>query len=584
MAQLVSGLGGPAGYGEIRYEPGAIIDTFDVSAVFETDFLNNGRVLESGQLAVRSEGTAFFGPLNHLATNAFFNPYGGLFDDFGNGVYNMTPIWVDVDAAADKVTVTWEDALVFRSSGRLSMQLELADLGNNQLGVTFRYGASDVERMKIASTGVFGFGYRIDTNLSREQELADFGDTPGNTGQPGIWEWVINVGPVNGTNQNDHIRGTNQGETIYGLDGDDWIRGLFGSDIIDGGNGDDRLFGDRGDDRISGGDGDDRIEGGRGNDHLNGGGGNNDIRGGNGDDVITAGAGRARIDGGFGADRVEFSDATQGLVIDLMAQGKNDGAAKGVRLYSVEHIITTDFDDIVIGGTRRDEIETGDGDDLIDGRGGYDTIDAGAGDDTVFYYGEFGSIVGGQGFDTLNFQNWNSGITLKWTGGLFYSDRVYLSGFERYVGTAMNDVLAFTRWFEGVRLEGAQGQDRLRGSAHDDHLSGGKSRDWLMGDEGDDILTGGAGSDVFLFTLPGFRDGPIGHDVITDFNAAEDSLKIRLADVAGVESFAGTVGDLYAQFASVTASGITLAFSVEASVELVGASDLAAAIAATEFI
>jgi Ca2+-binding RTX toxin-like protein len=52
----------------------------------------------------------------------------------------------------------------------------------------------------------------------------------------------------------------------------------------------------------------------------------------------------------------------------------------------------------------------------------------------------------------------------------------------------------------------------------DDKIDGGRGNDFIYGEGGNDILTGGAGADVFVLSVGG------GHDVVTDFNPAEDIL------------------------------------------------------------
>jgi Ca2+-binding RTX toxin-like protein len=70
-------------------------------------------------------------------------------------------------------------------------------------------------------------------------------------------------------------------------------------------------------------------------------------------------------------------------------------------------------------------------------------------------------------------------------------------------------------------VQGTAGNDRLTGTAGDDLIRGG---------DGDDRLTGGAGADTFVFGADA-RDGNRDRDVITDFNAAEDTIVLE----AGVQ-------------------------------------------------
>jgi hypothetical protein len=74
-------------------------------------------------------------------------------------------------------------------------------------------------------------------------------------------------------------------------------------------------------------------------------------------------------------------------------------------------------------------------------------------------------------------------------------------------------------WLDGNggadTLDGGGGDDTLHGGRGDDRLIGGAGDDLLAGDVGEDILTGGSGADRFVLAPGG------GHDVVTDFSAAE---------------------------------------------------------------
>ena len=95
--------------------------------------------------------------------------------------------------------------------------------------------------------------------------------------------------------------------------------------------------------------------------------------------------------------------------------------------------------------------------------------------------------------------------------------------------------------FGDDQLFGGNGWDTLRGGADDDKLRAGRGDDALYGGLGDDRLKGGAGddriesgdgfdrmtgdegADTFVFTLT--EDG---RNIITDFNAAEDTISLDL--------------------------------------------------------
>jgi serralysin len=96
-------------------------------------------------------------------------------------------------------------------------------------------------------------------------------------------------------------------------------------------------------------------------------------------------------------------------------------------------------------------------------------------------------------------------------------------------------------------IDGSADPDEIYGLEGDDHLYGHGGNDTLYGDDGDDMLAGGAGDDVLdggagndtLWGASGadvivFRDG-YGHDVIMDFDVAEDVVNLASS---GVETWA----------------------------------------------
>ncbi|WP_336270582.1 calcium-binding protein [Vreelandella arctica] len=171
---------------------------------------------------------------------------------------------------------------------------------------------------------------------------------------------------IDGRAGNDVINGGAGDDHIIAGDGDDVVFGGDGNDIIFGGAGNDHLFGGTGDDRLFGGDGDDVIFGNAGEDFLSGGDGDDLLLGGDGNDVIMDGAGRDRVFGGMGNDRIvaaldadddvydggggtdtlDYSHATERLVVDLV-----NGVVSGVE---IGHDFITGFEK-VLGGRGADQ-------------------------------------------------------------------------------------------------------------------------------------------------------------------------------------------------------------------------------------
>jgi Ca2+-binding RTX toxin-like protein len=139
-------------------------------------------------------------------------------------------------------------------------------------------------------------------------------------------------------------------------------------------------------------------------------------------------------------------------------------------------------DDTITGWAGGDFLTGDDGNDVINGGSGFDRTNGNAGADTV--HGNAGDdwVTGGRDNDQL-----------------FGDD-----GNDILNGNLGNDT-----------GDGGAGNDTVRGGQGDDVLSGGAGDDYITGDLGNDTMTGGPGADTFR----AFAGG--GHDVITDFNAAE---------------------------------------------------------------
>ncbi|AEF55073.1 retention module-containing protein [Marinomonas posidonica] len=134
-------------------------------------------------------------------------------------------------------------------------------------------------------------------------------------------------------------------------------------------------------------------------------------------------------------------------------------------------------------------------------------------------------------------------------------------------GTDDDEVLAGygqDSWSSKDTIDGGAGDDVLVGGGHRDTLIGGDGDDYLLGglttgeDWAVDTLTGGEGDDVFILTDHGQANGwNSGHnDLITDFNAAEDSLDLTdildgLNDAPNSDADTDVISDFLNQHVSV---------------------------------
>jgi Ca2+-binding RTX toxin-like protein len=156
--------------------------------------------------------------------------------------------------------------------------------------------------------------------------------------------------------------------------GNDTVHAGIGNDTVNGGSGDDVLFGAAGNDSIKGGTGRDRLEGGEGSDML---------MGGRGDDILLAGAGNDTYRGDSGFDTLDFSEAGNGVVVDISnktATGFGDDRFSGI-----ERFVGSGFDDVFKGSKDANVVDAGEGSDWIRGMEGADLLSGGAGADTFVW-------------------------------------------------------------------------------------------------------------------------------------------------------------------------------------------------------
>ena len=375
---------------------------------------------------------------------------------------------------------------------------------------------------------------------------------------------------VNAGSGDDRISAGDGNDTIIGGAGADYINGGAGVDqaryansdagvfvALDTGNGSrghaagdtlvniENLLGSRFDDVLIGDSGDNVIDGYNGDDQLFGGhDGNNTLIGGNGDDLFYGGTGADFFNGGSGfGDVIDYSGSTAAVEARLGGSKTFDGGfATGDSFQGIEDLIGSDFDDILVGNVRLNELTGGAGDDYMNGDRGNDIILGGDGNDTLI--GGFGqdTLDGGDGIDTARYANANSRAVVNLetgTGTAGHSFGDTLVSIENLFGSNFNDVFV--------------------GDANDNVLNGWNGVDRLTGGEGNDTLIGGAGNDRFIFT------DNWGDDTITDFEDGGDLLDFRT--VTGVDAlndltiFNDANGDAVVSFGndSITLLGIDAA-------------------------
>ncbi|WP_417725799.1 Ig-like domain-containing protein, partial [Salipiger sp.] len=197
---LVTGLGGPAGYGEIRLPSGDDLQIrVDVSAVFENGFhFYDVSYSAVSDFLISTNGFIGFGNNSYRfhnyhdgVTNATTPIIAGLWTDLMN--MGEADIFVDIDTIGDVVTVTWLDVGYYGFNGpsaTASFQVQLFDNGEpGDLQVVVRY--ENVESSGYSVNAVAGvhfgdFTYQIPT----AGNAANLPGLTGNTGIDGAWTFA----------------------------------------------------------------------------------------------------------------------------------------------------------------------------------------------------------------------------------------------------------------------------------------------------------------------------------------------------------------------------------------------------------
>ncbi|MEL7430084.1 MAG: calcium-binding protein [Pseudomonadota bacterium] len=173
------------------------------------------------------------------------------------------------------------------------------------------------------------------------------------------------------------------------------------------------LAGSAHDDLLTGDHGDNRLTGRDGNDSLFGNGGNDRLIGGLGADLLDGGDGNR--------DAADYSNASEAVGVDLLFGGFL-GEANGDTFNSVEFVVGSDFDDIIIGNSAINRLDGGAGDDDLDGDDGNDTLVGGIGNDT---------LTGGEGNDVFIFEaNFGHDTITDFEAGPGRTDRIWLRDHE----------------------------------------------------------------------------------------------------------------------------------------------------------
>ncbi|XP_033647599.1 uncharacterized protein LOC117307061 [Asterias rubens] len=163
---------------------------------------------------------------------------------------------------------------------------------------------------------------------------------------------------------------------------------------IIGGQKNDTIIGGPGGEDLIGLDGHDTIYGGPGNDALYGGDGDDFLDGGLDDDVFYGGMGADTIIGGPGSNTVVFSGhSLTGVNINLQIGLGWDADAEGDSFEMINNILSSEYDDFLIGNDDNNVIRAYGGEDFIFPAGGDDLLQGGRGSDIYQLDNAFGHKV-----------------------------------------------------------------------------------------------------------------------------------------------------------------------------------------------
>lgn len=279
----------------------------------------------------------------------------------------------------------------------------------------------DTVSYQSSSQGVF-------VNLYNGNGYGTSGDAAGDS--------LRNIENLIGSNYNDALIGDRYNNYLEGAGGNDVLQGGMGADILEGGGGIDTAtyalsgaavhvdlalhgYGTAG---AIGGEaqGDilndiENLVGSAFNDKLTGDAGNNRISGGAGADTLT---------GGAGVDTAGYENSAAAVTVNLGTNVNTGGDAQGDKLYTIENVEGSNYNDKLTGNSSNNVLTGGFGNDSLYGGAGNDTLYGGYASETGLLESSDAQNVldGGTGNDHLHA---NMGTNLL-TGGagadVFYFD------------------------------------------------------------------------------------------------------------------------------------------------------------------
>jgi Ca2+-binding RTX toxin-like protein len=302
------------------------------------------------------------------------------------------------------------------------------------------------------------------------------------------------------------------------------------------------------------------------------------IKGYGGNDFLKGGGGSDYLDGGTGIDTAMFTNSPGSVRVDLQTgTGKYNFLPGDIRLYRIENVWGSSYNDTLSGDNGANELLGLDGNDSLLGAGGADVLDGGYGDDGLKGGAGADILNGGPGMDWAYYDGSPAGVTVNLmnntaSGGDAEGDTVI--GIEYVFASEFKDTLVGDNnanvfygnggndWLQGYGgadvMFGFLGVDVLEGMDGDDRLFGEYDDDMLTGGMGRDELGGGTGADRFVWYSTDETGTTTGTaDMVVDFNFSQgDRIDLSLVDAnvyaagdqafrfIGTNAFSGTPGEI----------------------------------------
>jgi hypothetical protein len=218
----------------------------------------------------------------------------------------------------------------------------------------------------------------------------------------------------------------------------------------------------------------------------------NEITGNDYYNVIEGGGGADTINGGDGLDTASYAGSSAGVVVNLLTGVTAGGDAAGDTLVSIERLLGSANDDVLVGTHGGNYIDGSGGADYMRGLGGRDTY---IGDNTGDIVDE--SFFGSGGVDTV----------------------------RGSVSVNLTNTTNFKGDIENIVLTGGSGTGAV-GNALNNTIAGNNAGNVIAGGLGNDTLTGNGGYDRFVFNTA--LNAATNVDVIMDY-ALEDQINLENA-------------------------------------------------------